>query len=154
MEYLCHFMRGQLIEFIDKFNEILEITWGNFCVSIWKCNKAFSYFQGNDIKTLIKSIPKIMDLIETNCSEPELLIHLAKAMKVWKNIKDFLHKVTVNEATYMEELSKFRSDTKELYESGAETFLTKTTKVDQEIFYTHTLRYYLLYIAETHISST
>jgi len=49
---------------------------------------------------------------------------------------------------YMEELSKFRSDTKGFYKYGAEIFLTKTTKGDQETFYTHTLRYYLPYIEE------
>jgi len=48
----------------------------------------------------------------------------------------------------MEEFYKFRSDTNEFYEYGAETFLTKTTKGGQEIFYTHTLRYYLSYIVE------
>ena len=69
-------------------------------------------------------------------------------MKVWNNIQELLHKVPVNEAAYMEELSKFRSDTKKFYEYGAETFFTKTTKYDQETFYTHTLRYYLPYIVE------
>jgi len=141
-------MRVQSIEVIDKFDEILEIMWGKFCVSIWKCNKAFSFFQVKDIQAFIKNIPEIVDFIDTNFSEVERLVHLAKVIKVWNNIQEFLHNVTVNEATYMEELSKFRSDTKELYESGAETFLTKTTKVDQEIFYTHTLRYYLPYITE------
>jgi len=73
-------------------------------------------------------------------------------MKVWKNIQKNLHKVTVNEATYMEELSKFRSDTKEFYEYDADKFLTKTTKGDQDTFYTHTLRYYLPYITEKKIN--
>jgi len=86
MEYLRRFMRGQSIEVIDKFDEILEIMWGNCCVSIWKCNKAFSSFQGKDIKAFIRSLPEIMDFIETNFSEAEHLIHLAKVMKVWKNI--------------------------------------------------------------------
>ena len=122
--------------------------WGNFCVFIWKCNKTFSSFQGKSIKAFIKSIPVIVDCIENNFSEAEHLIHLAKVMKVWKNIQEFWHKVTVNEATYMEELSKFRSDTKEFYEYGADKFLTKTTKGNQEAFYSHTLRYYLPYIAE------
>ena len=48
----------------------------------------------------------------------------------------------------MEELSKFRGDPKEFYEYGAEIFLTKTTKGNQETFYTYTLRYYFPYIAE------
>jgi len=148
IEHLRRFMRGQPIEVIDKFDEILEIMWRNFCVSIWTCNKAFSSFQGKDIKVFIKSIPEIVDFIETNFSEAEHLIHLAKVMKVWKNIQEFIHKITVNEAMYMEELSKFRSDTKGFYKYGAEIFLTKTTKGDQETFYTHTLRYYLPYIEE------
>jgi len=135
-------MRGQSIEVIDKFDEILEIMGGKFCVSIWKCNKTFSSFQGKDINTFIKSLTEIVGFIETNFSEVEYLIHLAKVMKVWKNIQEFLHKDTVNESTYMEELSKFRSDTKEFYEYGVETILTKTTKGDQETLNTHTLRYY------------
>jgi len=48
----------------------------------------------------------------------------------------------------VEELSKFRSGAKKFYEYGAETFLTKTTKGDQEKIYIHTLRYYLPYIVE------
>jgi len=48
----------------------------------------------------------------------------------------------------MEELSKARSDTKEFYEYGAKTCLTKTTKGNQDNFYTYALWYYLPYIAE------
>jgi len=105
-------MRSQSIEVVEKFDEILEIMWGNFCVSIWKCNKAFGSFQGKDINAFIKSVPEIVDFIETNFSEADHFIHLAKVMKVWKNIQEFLHKVAINEVTYMEALSKFRSDTK------------------------------------------
>jgi len=63
-----------------------------------------------------------VDFIETNFSEAEHLIHLIKVMNGWKSIQEYLHKITVNEATYIEELSKFRSDTKEFYEYGAEKF--------------------------------
>jgi len=112
MEYLRRFMRDQSIEVVEKFDEILEIMWGNFFVSIWKCNKAFSSFQGKNVNAFIKSIPEIVDFIETSFSEADHLIHLAKVMKVRKNIQEFLYKVTINEVAYMEELSKFRSDTK------------------------------------------
>jgi len=87
MEYLCRFMRGQSSEVIDNLDEIIDIMWGNFCVSIWKCNNAFSSFQGKGIKAFIKSIPGIVDFIETNFSGAENFIHPAKLMKVWKNKK-------------------------------------------------------------------
>ena len=82
MEHFRFFMRGQSIEVIDKFNEILNKMWGSFCVSIWKCNKAFSSFQGKDIKTFIKCIPEVVQFTATNYSAVEHFIHLAKAMIV------------------------------------------------------------------------
>ena len=75
-----------------------------------------------------------MEFIETNFSDVEHLIHLAKVMKVWEMIQEFLHKVIVNEAQYMEEVTKSRSDTKTCYEYGADTFLTRLLKAIKILF--------------------
>ena len=83
-------------------------------LSIWKCDKAFSSFYGKDINAFIISIPQVTHFIETNFSAAEHLIYLDKVMEILKNIQELLHKVTANEATYIENLSTFIIDTKKL----------------------------------------
>ena len=149
MENLRKYIHKQSHETIQKFSVVLLKFWGEYHVSVWRLNKTFSSFNGNEIMAFIRNIKKVVEFMRGNFgSEPEVDA-ICEGLLAFSEITTFLNIVTYNsEAHYNMTISKFENDVKKFYTVGRSTYLFDKEDGDAETFYCHTVRFYMLRIAK------
>ena len=139
-------------DFQTKFYNVLTKFWGEFHLLIWKCNKDFSIFKGDEIKRFVVNCPAVANILRENLEMTDEITSVCRALDLWYEIERFLKISKVgskNKDEYPTMINQFVSHVSEFYECGANTFLTQKEIGDSETFYLHVLRYYLPKIAHT-----
>ena len=149
MSYLRNFILSQTCEIMKKFQtQVLSTFWKPYHILVWKLNKKFNRFNGEEIKAFVYNIPKVDHFLKSTFEMTDHLEIMCKSLNLWLEITPFLHKTTVlNRVTYENEICTFENNVIKLYECGSKTFLTKINTGDQETFYMHVLRFYMPDIA-------
>ena len=107
-------------------------------------------FNGNDVLTFIRNIPKILAFLKENFRSDPDLNAICDGLSAWVEITQFLNIVEYDSVDHFEaSIKKYEEDVKKLYEAGKTSFLSSKTKGDIETCYCHTLRVYMLQIAQT-----
>ena len=150
MEYLRSFINKQSHETIQEFSKVLLTFWGDYHVCLWRLNKVFTSFNGNEIKDFIYGIPFILMFLNKSFEITDELKLIQDGLWAWYNIVPFFNIVQYeNEDHFKESNSKFEFDLKIFYAAGAKTFFTKRNTGDLENPYSHVLRFYLPKHAKT-----
>ena len=136
-------------DFQIEFYNVLSSFWDEFHLLVWKCNKNFSIFKGAQIKKFVTNCPKVAKLMRDNLVMTEDIEYLCKGLELWFDIESFLKISTVkDEESYPALIDKFKKNLIEFYECSKHTFLTKRNTGDDETFYFHCLRFYMLDIVD------
>ena len=120
---------------------------------MWKLNKSFSSFVGEELNAFIKGTSLCTAFLDENCGPTDYLTNLIEGLESWPRLNEFL-KITKLEQgdkdDYLEKIKQFEEELKHFYATGGKVFLTKGTIVgDDETFYMHCLRCYIPQIART-----
>ena len=124
---------------------------------IWRLNKSFTSFIGKELLDFVKYIPSIIKLLKDNLgADSDDVKNICKGLRLWNVITPFLVISQIEDAAkYEAKLLDFEANLKLFYIIGAKTFFTKSTIGDEENFYSHYLRFYMLHIArelfESHV---
>ena len=75
---------------------------------------------------------------------------ICDGLYAWAEISQFLHIVEYDSVDHFEaSIKKYEDDLKKFYDVGKTSFLSSKTEGDIETCYCHTLRFYMLQIAQT-----
>ena len=150
MATLRRFLMKQTIILIQEFSEtILSSFWTDYNVLVWNLNKPFASFIGSKLLIFIENTKKIVGFLQDRFVNTSILKALCDALLIWETITPFLVISTIDdEQKYKREMSEFLNNVKSFYAAGSKTFLTQKSIGDDETFYLHALRFYLLKIAE------
>ena len=141
MEYLRTYINKQLHETIQEFSKVLLKFWGDYHVCLWRLNKVFTSFNGNEIKVFIFGIPSILLFLNKTFKMIDQLKFINNGLWAWYNIIPFFNLVMYeNDDHFKESISKFELDLKVFYAAGAKTFSQKKTLVIWKIL---TLMFYV-----------
>ena len=148
--YLRSVINKQSHELIQDFSQVLLTFWGTYHVSVWRLNKQFTSFTGNEFKLFIANIPKIVAFLRERLDKHDSLDNLCNALSLWPRILTFVNKVSYeNDVAFEDAYAVFLCDVKAFYSCGSNTFLTKDDTGDLENFYCHVLRFYMPQHART-----
>ena len=120
------------------------------CLGLWRLNKPVTQLLGVKIKAFIFKFPEIATLMrsrESGLRQTEEIVSFAKALDLWYSIEHHLKraKVTKEEVDeFPSVLEKFETNIISFYECGTDTFLSGNEVGEDETFYIHTLKYYIL----------
>ena len=152
MGYIRKFMLNQSTDLLDQFiNDVLKNFWRDFHLYVWKNKKNFSSFLGNELALFVANVQSIVAFLELNFVETNEIEDIKKSLLLWVQIFKFLGITVVrNSDTYNNEVNKFEANLKEFYDRGSRTFLSTegTTNGNEETFYSHTLRFYMMDIVK------
>ena len=126
-------------------SSVLLKFWNDLHLYVWKNNKPFSSFQGNELALFVANIPQTNNFLQYKLVRTNKVDNVIKALQLWFDLFKFLG-ITKNEdeEEYIRKLDYFKVQLKEFYKVGVETFLTKHgVKGGDETFYLHTLRFYI-----------
>ena len=124
---------------------------------IWRLNKSFTSFIGKELLDFVKYIPSIIKLLKDNLgADSDDVKNICKGLRLWNVTTPFFVISQIEDAAkYEAKLLDFEANLKLFYIIGAKTFFTKSTIGDEENFYSHYLRFYMLHIArelfESHV---
>ena len=141
-----NFMLRQSCDVMDRFNhDVLRKFWGDYNIQVWKLNKEFSSFVGEEIVAFISNIGLVTSFMKENFASDEFLDSLITGLEVWKELVKFLNITKIKDDNeYENEMKVFEGNLKKFYTAGGKSFLTKGKKVgDDETFYMHALRCYI-----------
>ena len=146
MGYLRSFLFNQVGRVTHLYTSmVLSKFWNDFHLYVWKNNKAFSSFQGNELALFVANIPKTILFLNKNLVSNRKIENVIRALELWVDIFKFLGITMIkDEESYKRELDEFEVKVREFYRVGVDTFLSKTgVKGGSETFYLHTLRFYI-----------
>eukprot|EP00978_Attheya_sp_CCMP212_P008133 scaffold18931_cov62-Attheya_sp.AAC.9 len=137
-------MMLQTEHLLSEFMTVLQTFWRAYLVDIWNLNKVLTSFKGADIKAFIGNIPMVVNFLNTKFAVTDLMNTFCDALLLWREISHFIHIVPINDPPHFTtELTQFEANLASFYECGHTTFLTKNADGDNDIFYSHVLRFYL-----------
>ena len=149
MNYTRDFVFMLSCDFQTKFYNVLTSFWGEFQLLVWKTNKEFSIFKGDHFKKFVTNCPKMAKLMRDNLVMTKDIEYLCKGLELWCDMESFLKISKVkDEESYPSLINKFKKNLIDFYECGEHTFLTKRNTGDDETFYFHCLRFYMLDIVD------
>ena len=149
MGYMRRFLLNQSTDLLDQFiNDVLKKFWNDFHLYVWKNKKNFSSFLGNELALFVANTQSIVSFLESNFVQTNEIEDMKKSLLLWVEIFKFLGMTVVqNGDTYKnEQVNKFEDNLKEFYDCGSRTFLSSqgTTNGNEETFYSHALRFYMM----------
>ena len=153
MSYLRTFMLNQSNDIGNQFcSSILAKFWNPFHLFVWRTNKAFSSFQGNELALFVANASCIQDFLEKKLVQNTACLDFVQALKSWVFMFKFLgiSYVTPGQeesSWYKNQLQLFEDEAKNFYEKGKNTFLSKSSVGSEETCYMHVLSYYIPHIA-------
>ena len=69
MSCLREFILKQSCDLMDRFyNEVLNKFWEDYNIDVWKLNKSFSSFVGEELNAFIKGTSLITAFLDENCA--------------------------------------------------------------------------------------
>ena len=153
ISYLQSFAGRQGHKFESKLFKILKTVWSAGVLCLWRVKKKFSQLLGIEIKAFVLQCPVIATLLrspESGLRQTPEVVSLAKALDLWYVIEKHLKRAKVNKKEavgFSLEIEKFKKNIDSFYECGIDTFLTSVEMGDDETYYLHALKYYILYHA-------
>ena len=153
MGYLRRFMLNQSNDMFDAFmNDVLKKFWNDFHLYVWKNKKNFSSFLGNELALFVSNVGAIVEFLDSNFTETNDVKDMKDAFQLWVSIFKFLGMTVIGEDSdaYNSMLRKFELQLKKFYDCGSRTFLSSAARTDgnEESFYCHALRFYMIDIAK------
>ena len=149
--YTQDFVLSQSTEFMEIFHTHLRTFWGELHMFVWKENRPFAKFQGNELTCWQKYIPSTIALIQEHFDEnqSEQVKYIIRLLQSWHGMTKFIGLTKIpNKHTFDTKLEEYIWLSKELYDAGSKTTLTKNNKGDLETSYFHVVRYYVPQIAK------
>ena len=149
MRELQKFMLDQSYKHIQQFKvKVLSKFWNQFHLFVFANNKPFASFQGNELARFIVNIPGINEFLIATFDESLYLKGLMRALVLWKTMFAFLGKTRIDDCGgvdgYKTMIDSYVSNANELFEIGADSFLSDGTKIgEKESFYMHALKNYI-----------
>ena len=79
---------------------------------------------------------------------------MVESLVLWPKITSFLNTTKIeSENEYNQKMEEFERNVKQFYMVGEKCFLTKNNIGDDETFYMHVLRFYMLDVDKIHIQN-
>jgi len=147
MTLLRAFILNQSTLIIGKFSALLSKFWSDFLLFVWRNNKGFTSFNGNELKAFVDHMPEIVKFMEDTFVVSDETVNIIDGLKLWKMIWKFISisKVEPREREqYVLDMATNENNLKMFYEVGAKSFLTGGSSIGgEETFYMHALRFYI-----------
>jgi hypothetical protein len=143
------FVMSREQSFIDTFNNHLRTFWGKYHLFVWKNDRKFSSFHGNELKRWTKNIPKTIAIIREKFETTEHVANLCLLLETYAKLPEFWNTTTIkqNDPDYLQQIVEYERNVTMLYDVGAKTVLTNNTEGDLETIYFHVVCYYIPRIA-------
>ena len=153
MGYLRRFMLNQSNDMFDDFmNGVLKNFWNDFHLYVWKNKKNFSSFLGNELALFVSNVGAIVQFLDSNFTETNEVKDMKDAFELWVSLFKFLGMTVIGEDSdaYNSRMKNFELQLKKFYDCGSRTFLSSAARTDgnEETFYCHALRFYMIDIAK------
>ena len=157
MSWLRNFLLNSSTSARTNFSiHILSKFWNQYHLFVWRTNKAFSSFQGNELALFIANISSIKNYLVQNFVQDNDINNFVLALNLWESMFKFLgithiSKEQEQSGWYPNQIQSFKNDCIKFYDCGKTTFLsTNETRIgSNETCYAHVLRFYMPRIAET-----
>ena len=151
------FVLNHLLIVASKFNkEVLSKFWNDYHIFCWNNKSNFSSFQGNDLAAFVANTKAVTEYLEHSFDDSVKRNSIITSLSLLPCIFSFLSLTYITPsdgampcAWYEVKLKEYIDNVTQLYEIGANSFLTKSgTTGDDETFYFHVMRFYIPVIAK------
>ena len=151
MTHIRNYILRSSKDIIDDFSNLLSSFWSDYNVLLWNMDKPFAKLKGPELLLFITNTKKIIEFFETKFEDTDTMKNLCKVLKLWEEITPFMIITKIEDVNiYRKKLDEWEEKLNEFYEVGGKNILTKNpaNPGDDETFYFHVLRFYLLIIAK------
>ena len=109
MNYTRDFVFMLSCDFQTKFYNVLASFWDEFQLLVWKTNKEFSIFKGDQFKKIVTNCPEIAKLMRDNLVMTKDIEYLCIGLELWCEMESFLKISKVkDEESYPSLIDKFK----------------------------------------------
>ena len=87
---LREFILNQSTEIISQFQDVLSRFWNDFLLFVWRNNKKFTSFNGNELSAFVHNISSITEFIESHFVSSDQTSNSVRGLILWKEIYEFV----------------------------------------------------------------
>ena len=90
MPLLRGFILNQSTLIIKQFSALLAEFWSDFLMFVWRNNKKFTSFNGNELKAFVHHVPEIVLFFKSKFEVSDDISNIINALELWRHIWKFI----------------------------------------------------------------